>query len=97
MKQFKDFSKEEIVLDGDKITIDNIVNQELAVTGYRIRKSRFSKNSSGDYLTLQIEIDGATYVCFTGSAVLIDQMKKYGEEIPFATTIKKINRYYTLT
>jgi len=96
MKRFSDFSQEETALDGDKIRIDSLINQELAITGYRIRKSRYSKNESGDYLTLQIEIDGSTYVCFTGSDVLIEQVKKYAEEIPFIATIKKINRYYTL-
>jgi len=97
MKKFSDFSQEEQALDGDKIRTDSLVNQELVITGYRIRKSRYSKNVSGDYLTLQVEIDGETYVCFTGSDVLIDQVKKYAEEIPFIATIKKINRYYTLT
>jgi len=96
-ERFADFSQEEVALYGDKTRIDSIVNQEVVVTGYRIRKSRFSKNTSGDYLTLQIEIDGTMYVCFTGSDVLIDQMKKYCEEIPFTATIKKINQYYTLT
>jgi len=29
--------------------------------------------------------------------VLIDQLEKYGNEIPFTATIKKIDRYYTLS
>jgi len=29
--------------------------------------------------------------------VLIDQIKKYKDEIPFLTTIRKINKYYSLT
>jgi len=36
-------------------------------------------------------------VLFTGSDVLIEQMEKYGDQIPFAATIKKIDRYYTLS
>lgn len=40
---------------------------------------------------------GCRHVLFTGSDVLIDQMQKYGDQIPFAATIKKIDRYFILT
>ena len=46
---------------------------------------------------MQIEHDGQHRVIFTGSDVLIEQMEKYEAEVPFATTIKKIDRYYTLS
>jgi len=47
---------------------------------------------------VQFEIDGGEKrVFFTGSDILIEQMEKYGSEIPFLTTIKKIDRYYTFT
>jgi hypothetical protein len=36
-------------------------------------------------------------VLFTGSDVLIEQMQKYGDQISFAATIKKIDRYFILT
>lgn len=38
---------------------------------------------------MQIEHDGQHRVIFTSSDVLIEQMEKYGAEVPFATTIKK--------
>jgi hypothetical protein len=97
MKRFADFADEEPALDGDKRRLDDLLNRQVTITGYRIRRSRFSKNKTGEYLTLQVSADGLTVVCFTGSDVLMDQMKKYGDQIPFETTIKKINRYYTLT
>jgi len=56
-----------------------------------------SKLKEGDYLTLQISKDNKKHVIFTGSHVLIDQIKKYKDEIPFLTTIRKINKYYSLT
>jgi len=96
MKKFSDFSKENI-LDGDKIRIDDILNEEVLITGYAIKNSKYSKNESGKYLTLQIIKDDKKYVVFTGSDVLIDQMEKYNAEIPFMATIRKINRYYSLT
>ena len=56
-----------------------------------------SKLKEGDYLTLLISKDNKKHVIFTGSHVLIDQIKKYKDEIPFLTTIRKINKYYSLT
>jgi len=46
---------------------------------------------------LQFEIDNEKHIFFTGSKVLIDQVKKYKDEMPFLTIIKKINKYYTFT
>ena len=98
MKRFSDFAHEDIFLEGDKARIDDILNQEIQIIGYRIKKSKFSKNASGKYLAIQFEQNGSGMkVCFTGSDVLIDQMEKYKEQVPFLTTIKKINRYYTFS
>ena len=96
MKRFADFSEEE-VLEGNKIRIDNILNNEVKITGYSIKTSRYSKNESGKYLTLQVEIDQEKFVIFTGSDVLINQMDKYGEEVPFVATVRKIKNYFSLT
>ena len=96
MKRFSDFAEDK-VLDGDKVKIDDILNKEIKIIGYAIKNSKYSKKKSGKYLTLQIELEDKKYVIFTGSDVLIDQLKKYNSEIPFLTTIRKINRYYSLT
>jgi len=97
MKRFTDFSKEQKVLDGDKVKLDLILNQEIKITGYSIKKSKYSKNESGDYLTVQFEMNDNKQIFFTGSEILIEQFNKYGDEIPFIAIVKKINRYYTLT
>lgn len=98
MKRFSDFSNEQI-LEGDKIKIDDILNEEVTIYGYRVKESRYSKNRSGKYLTLQFSYsnEAEKKVIFTGSDVLIEQMEKYGSELPFMSTIRKINRYYSLT
>jgi len=96
LKKFADIAKEQ-VLDGDKIRIDDVINTEIIILKYAVKESRYSKNKSGEYLTLQVEMDGKRHVIFTGSDVLIDQLKQYGEELPFKATIRKINRYYSLT
>jgi hypothetical protein len=97
LKRFTDFAQEQAPLDGDKIRLDTILNQEILVTGYSIKKSRYDKNSSGKCLTIQFEINGERRVVFTGSDVLIEQFQRYGEQIPFLTVIKKIDRFYTLS
>lgn len=96
-KRFRDFATEPEVLDGEKVKIEAIVNQEVEIIGCRIAVSKYAKNESGEYLTLQIIKEGKRMVIFTGSDVLIRQIKKYQAHIPFLTTIKRINRYYTLS
>lgn len=93
MKKFSDFSKES-VLDGDKIKIDDIVNEEIELLAFNIKESKYKEKN---YLTIQIKRNDKKYVAFTGSEVLIDQVKKYESELPFKTTIRKINKYYSLT
>ncbi len=97
MKKFSDFATEKPVLDGDKMRIDDALNVELVVIGYRLSTSKYEKNKSGKCLTLQIEIEGRRRVIFTGSDVLVGIMEKYGSEIPFTATIKKVDRFYTLS
>jgi hypothetical protein len=99
MKKFSDFAQEPQPLEGDKLRLDDVINQEIIITAFDIRTSRYSKNKSGKYLTLQFKHSGSEelFILFTGSDILIEQILKYEEEIPFMTTIKKINKYYTLS
>jgi hypothetical protein len=96
-KRFSDFAEEQRPLDGDKIKIEQVLNIEIEILGYRVTRSKYEKNRSGKCLQLQVDLDGAHKVLFTGSDVLIEQMEKYGHQVPFQATIKKIDRYYTLS
>ena len=62
----------------------------------RLNESKF-KNNSPRCLTVQFMKDETQNVIFTGSAVLINQLEKYAKEIPFLASIRKIERYYTLS
>lgn len=97
MKKFIDFSQESKPLDGIKVSIGSILNKEIIIINYKITHSRYNNESNNKCLTLQFEIDGIKQIIFTGSQVLIDQLVKYAHEIPFKTTILKIDRYYTLS
>jgi hypothetical protein len=96
MRKFSDFAESPEILDGEKIRIDDVLNRELVVTGFSVRDSKYSKNKSGKYLTLQVRINDEKRVVFTGSDVLIDQMTKYGNQVPFVAIVKKVDRFYTL-
>jgi hypothetical protein len=79
--------------------IADLVNQEIQITGYSIDRSKFT-NADGDKkdrLTLEFLLDGEKHIAFTSSGVLIAQIVKYQDMIPFITTIKYINRYYTFS
>lgn len=98
VKKFSDFAEERGPLDGTKKDLDAILNTEILLTGYRVQPSKFyRKNGSGECLTVQFVLDNETHVFFTGSEVLKNQFEKYGSELPFWSTIKKIDKYYTLS
>lgn len=93
-ERFGDFAEEE-TFDGDKIKLDEILNKEILVTGYKIKDS--SQKKGTQYLTIHFEIGSEKHVTFTGSVVLMDQLKKYESHLPFLAIIKKINRHYTFS
>jgi len=96
-KKFSDFADEPELLEGDKVKIQDILNKEILITGHKIRESKFEKSNNSKCLTLQFDTNDEKHILFTGSSVLIDQIEKYKGEIPFLTTIKKIDKYYTFT
>lgn len=59
---FSDFADEEAPLDGKKRKVDEILNTEILVTGYRVGKSKYKDK---DYLTLQFENGNKKYIVFT--------------------------------
>lgn len=77
--KFSDFSEEEVGLEGDKKKVEDILNKEILLLGYRIGRSRYRDK---DYLTLQFENGGTKYIVFSGSEVLIKQAHKYADKMP---------------
>ena len=98
--KFSEFAKDDKRLEGPKKRIDEVLSIDLLVTGYRIGKSQYTdknKNPDAKYLTLQIEINSVKFIIFTGSQVLIEQVEKYADKMPFLAKIVKIDRYYSLS
>lgn len=92
MHRFSDFA-EENPLEGEKISLLELLNKEIEVLAYRISDSK--QKSGTQCLTLQIRYEDKLRVLFTGSSVLISQVLKYADELPFQAKIKKINNYFT--
>lgn len=95
INRFSEFSDEKTPLEGDKIKIDDVLNQEVIVNDFTVHNSKFE--GKGRYTKVQIKLDGITKVIFTGSEVIANQCEKYKQKIPFIATIKKLNKYYTFT
>ena len=93
--RFSDFAEETKVFDGDKKRIEDVLNQKILIVDFKVKASKHKQNSL--YATIQFKVGDINYIVFTGSGVLIDQLKKYKDSLPFYTTIKKIDRYYTFT
>ncbi len=93
--RFSDFAEESKSFEGDKKKIEDILNKEILIIDFKIKDSKQRQNSL--YATIQFRIDDNTFIVFSGSTVLINQLEKYKENLPFFTVIKRIDKYYTLT
>ncbi|MDD3535176.1 MAG: hypothetical protein PHC50_03405 [Candidatus Cloacimonetes bacterium] len=95
VNNFSDFGDDSETLEGEKMKIDDLLNQDLIVRGYRIKETKFPKKGGSPYcLTLQIELNSELHVVFSGCIVLVDQIRKYAAKIPFRAQIVKIGNYY---
>lgn len=74
--------------------IKDILNIDLIITGCRIRKSKFKDK---DYIAIQIIINDEEFVTFTNSKLLISQIKRRKNNIPFIAKIIKNINYYSLS
>lgn len=97
LPKFSDFAEAPKVLDGQKVKIGSVLDQEITIIGFRFRKSKYGGNVP-TCLTVQFENDeGERRVFFTGSGVLIEQFEQYGDHVPFRATLRKIDKFYTLS
>lgn len=94
MKSFSDFHKD-AVMDGRKVSINDIVDKQLVILAFAERNSRYARNDDGKYLILQVEMDGERLVVFTAASVLRDQLSSYREHLPFSAKIVYNGKYYS--
>lgn len=92
--RFSDFNTHPAALEGEKISITQVVGREILITAYRVLQGKFQTDKC---LMIQFEMEGGLRVAFSGSRILRDQLVEYESRLPFLSTIKRINRYMTLT
>jgi hypothetical protein len=102
VNKFSDFADTTAVpiMDGRKVSLDDILNKEIVVLRYKIKKSKFTDAKNPECLTVQFaypEKEAEHFVFFSGSAVLMEQLEKYNEKLPFTAVIKKIGKYFTFS
>lgn len=96
------------VLDGDKVTINEVLNKLIVITGYHVSASKYKKKGNEICLKIQFYYFDDTRkerkVVFSGSSVVKDQLeeiddklKTSGKPFEFSATLKKIGNYYSLT
>ena len=92
---FCDFAEDECApLDGEKKKILDILNKEILITNFQIKKSKIKE---GNYATIQFKNSSDECVVFTGSGPLMEQLEQYKDKMPFFTTIIQKYKYYTMS
>jgi hypothetical protein len=95
MKSFKEFNIKPALKHfvGDKIKITKVEDREIIIHDWKLEESKFE--GKGKCLYLQIEIDGAKRVVFTGSTVLIQEIEQVPmSEFPITATIVEVDEHY---
>lgn len=86
------------MMEGQKIEMYKVLNKQVKVLAFDIKPSRFPEKGNGKCLYLQIEVDGAKRIVFTGSGVLMDTISQVPKDkFPFTTTIIKENERFQFT
>ncbi len=93
--RFSDFTKNKTVGNGEKMSINDVLNQEILILGYEWKDSKFKENAQ--YIIITFELNGKKNFLTTSSQIIIEQMETIVENTPFYTIIKRKNNYYTLT
>lgn len=79
-----DFGK---TFEGDRITKDELLGKNFVIKDYEIRESTFADTNK--YAIIQIELDGEPYVLMTGSNVLIGDLEKFKNRMPYRCSLEK--------
>lgn len=102
MNKFSEFADLTLspTMDGKKSTLEDILGRELVVLNYVVKNTKYADAKNPDCLMVQFsftENPEEHRVFFTGSRVLLNQLERYKDKIPFAATIKKVGKYFTFS
>jgi retron-type reverse transcriptase len=89
------------IMDGKKLSLDSVLDKEIVVLKYRVKPTKYAESKAPNCITVQFyfadEAAQTHHVFFSGSSVLIGQMEKYKEHLPFRATVRKVGKYFTFT
>jgi len=102
MNKFADFADTSAspILDGKKISLEEVLEKEIIVLNYRIKNTKFTDAKNPECLTVQFSFADKPddrRVFFTGSSVLMRQLEQYKEQLPFSSVIKRVGKYFTFS
>ena len=100
-KKFTDLGIKEDVkaFQGDKISIDRVINTQVTILDYRIETSKYPDKRNGKRLDLSIKMpNGEQRIAWTGSINLQNTIQKVPTtDFPFTTTIVKLDKLLKFT
>ena len=102
MNRFADFADTSAspILDGKKISLEEVLDKEIIVLNYRIKNTKFVDAKSPECLTVQFSFVNKPddrRVFFSGSSVLMRQLEQYKAKLPFTSVIKRVGKYFTFS
>ena len=107
MNRFSDFAEQtNPLMDGRKMSLEDIIDKdgkggkEIVVLNFRIKNSKYDDAKNPHCLTVQFsfpEKEKEHYIFFSGSSVLMEQLEKHKEKLPFLTVVKRVGKYYTFS
>ena len=94
-------------LDGEKVRVDEILNKEIIVCGFKVTESKYKNKGCGYCSKVQFyfadDESKTRRVFFSGSGVIKEQLEeaaaeldKQGLQLLFTATVKKVGNYYSL-
>lgn len=95
LDSFAKVAYDKLPMPGVKKRLDEILNKQIVILDFRINKSNKRENS--ECLQMQFLMGGDVFIVFTGSVVLIDQIKSIKNRLPLNTTVVKIDKYYSFS
>jgi len=101
MNKFADFADTSAcpIMDGKKVPLNDVLEKEIVVINYRINKTKYTDAKNPECLTVQFTFAKTDEhnVFFSGSSVLMGQLERYKDKLPFSTVIKRVGKYFTFS
>ena len=87
----REYSKEVVSFEGDKVKVDDILDEVIVINNFAVKPSKFSKGD--EYVIVSAELNGKAIIFNTGSGVIRSQLEQEEKEgFPVRVKIVRIER-----